>query len=89
MTTTIQLELPAETFSALRMAPEEFAKEMKLAACVQWYNQGLLSQSKACEVAGLSRVEFLLELSRRNVPILQTTEEELVNEVELLLETRR
>lgn len=87
--TTIQYELPAEVFSALRMAPEDFACEMKLAACVQWYHQGLLSQSKASEIAGISRAEFLVELSRRKTPILQVTEGELNEELEHFREARR
>ncbi|MEM9293333.1 MAG: UPF0175 family protein [Acidobacteriota bacterium] len=89
MPTTIKYQIPASTFSALRLAPEEFAREMRLAACVQWYRQGLVSQSKASEIAGLSRVEFLVELSRRNEPILQVTEEELDRELEFLREARR
>ena len=89
MATTIQYELPAGAFSALRMAPEEFAREMKLAACVQWYRQGLVSQSKASEIAGLSRAEFLAELSRRKEPILQVTEDELAGELEHIREARR
>jgi len=77
---TIQYELPAATFSALRLGPEEFAREMKIAACVQWYAQGTLSQGKAAEIAGLSRAEFLSELSRRRVPICQVTPDELASE---------
>lgn len=89
MTRTIQLELPAEALTALRMTPEDFAREMKLAACVQWYRQGVLSQSKASEIAGLSRAGFLAELSRRKEPILQTTEDELAGELEHIREARR
>ncbi len=85
----IQCELPAGAFSALRMAPEDFACEMKLAACVQWYRQGILSQSKASEIAGLSRAGFLAELSRRKEPILQVTEDELAGELEHIREARR
>lgn len=87
--TTIRYELPEGAFSALRMAPKEFAQEMKLAACVQWYRQGVLSQSKASEIAGLSRAEFLAELSRRREPILQATEDELAAELEHIREARR
>ena len=87
--TTIQYRLPPTVFSALRMNPEEFAQEMKLAACVQWYRQGLLSQSKASEIAGLSRIGFLSELSRRKEPILQVTAEEVASELEHIREARR
>lgn len=86
--TWIQYELPAGAFSALRMAPDDFAREMKLAACVQWYRQGILSQSKASEIAGLSRAQFLAELSRRGEPILQVTDEELAEELDHIREAQ-
>jgi predicted HTH domain antitoxin len=68
-------------FSALRKAPEEFAAEMRLAAAIHWYSQGLVSQGKAAEIAGLSRAELLEELHRRKVPAIQVTVEELEEEL--------
>ena len=54
MATQITIELPEEAFSALKRTPEDFVKEMRLAATVKWYEIGLISQSKAAELAGLS-----------------------------------
>ena len=79
---TITYDLPPSAFSALRLSPQEFAREMRIAACVQWYSQGLVSQGKAAEIAGVSRAEFLDELFRRNVSASQATYEELVEEIE-------
>lgn len=79
--TTITYDLPTSAFSALRLSPSEFAREMRIAACVQWYSQGLVSQEKAAEIAGLSRAEFLEELFRRRVPASQATLEELIEEI--------
>ena len=79
---TITYDMPPGTFSALRLSPKEFAREMRVAACVQWYAQGAISQGKAAEIAGLSRAEFLEELFRRKVPACQVTYEELIEEVE-------
>lgn len=79
---TIKYDLPPTIFSALRLSPDEFAREMRIAASVQWYSQGMVSQSKAAEVAGLTRVEFLEELFRRKVPACQVTYEELIEEIE-------
>jgi hypothetical protein len=33
----VTLELPEEVFSALRRSPEEFARDLRLAAAVHWY----------------------------------------------------
>jgi predicted HTH domain antitoxin len=79
---TIQHDLPPSVFAALRLSPKELAREMRIAACVQWYAQGVVSQEKAAEIAGLDRTEFLEELFRRRVPASQVTLEELVEELE-------
>ena len=80
--TTLTIELPESAFSALRRSPQEFAKEMRIAAAVQWYAQQQISQEKAAEIAGLSRTEFLDELFRRRVSASQVTLQELVKEIE-------
>ncbi len=78
----IAYDLPSSAFAALRLSPKEFADEMRIAASVQWYAQGRLSQEKAAEIAGLSRAQFLEELFRRKVPACQVTLEELIEEIE-------
>lgn len=79
---TISYDLSPETFAALRLSPKEFAREMRIAACVRWYAQGVVSQGMAAEIAELSRAEFLEELFRRRVPASQVTYEELVDEID-------
>jgi predicted HTH domain antitoxin len=73
----VVFDFPPTVFSALRKAPEEFASEMRLAAAIHWYSQGMISQGKAAEIAGLSRIGFLDELFRRKIPAVQVTLEEL------------
>jgi hypothetical protein len=41
--TTVTMELPEEVFSALRRSPEEFVREMRLAAAIHWYKRGEIS----------------------------------------------
>lgn len=81
--TQLALELPEGAFSALRLAPDAFAAEMRIAAAVQWYAERRLSQGKAAEVAGLSRAAFIEELRRRRVAAIQIDVAELDAEVEL------
>ena len=80
--TTVTVEVPDSAFSALRRSPEEFAREMRIAAAIQWYHQELISQGKAAEIAGLSRADFLDALFRAKVPACQITVEELKEELE-------
>jgi predicted HTH domain antitoxin len=77
---TITFEFPAEVFSALRRSPEEFAHEMRVAAAVEWYAEGIVSQGKAAGIAGISRSEFLDELARRRVSASQATLDEIRDE---------
>jgi predicted HTH domain antitoxin len=78
----VVFDFPPTVFSALRKAPAEFAAEMRLAAAIHWYSQGMISQGKAAEIAGLSRAEFLDELFRRRVPAIQVSAEELREELQ-------
>jgi predicted HTH domain antitoxin len=77
----VVFELPPTVFSALRKSPEEFATEMRLAAAIHWYSQGMVSQGKAAEIAGVSRADFLEELFHRKIPAVQVTLEELREEL--------
>ena len=87
--TRITIDVPDDAFSALRRSPQEFAREMRQAAAIHWYHQGLISQGKAAEIAGLDRTDFLFALAHAQVDAFQLTAEELEKEVELGLQSRR
>lgn len=77
----VRLSLPESVFSVTRSTPDEFVQEMRLAAAVKWYEVGTVSQSKAAEVAGISRQAFLDALIRFEVSPFQTTPEQLAEEL--------
>ena len=77
MSVRVTIELPEDAFAISRTSPDNFAKEMRLAAAVKWYEMGRLSQSKAAQLAGISRREFLDVLPRFDVTPFQVTPEEL------------
>jgi predicted HTH domain antitoxin len=82
--TQITLEFDPGALSALRQGPEQFAREVKVAAVVQWYAERRISQSKAAEILGISRSALLAELARRNISAVQTNIDELRQELECL-----
>ena len=76
-TMKLELEVPDSTLSALRQAPEEFAAGLRVMAAAKWYEVGALSQERAAELAGQSRQQFLLTLSRLGVSPFQGVDDEL------------
>lgn len=78
---TLSMEVPESVLAALRKSPEQFVREMRIAAAVKWYELGQISQGKAAEIAGLSRDEFLSALARFKVSPFQYTPAELNEEL--------
>jgi predicted HTH domain antitoxin len=53
---------------------------MRLIAAIKWYEMGQVSQEKAAEIAGITREDFLMELSKLNVSPFQYTAREILKE---------
>ena len=62
--THIHITLPEAIHAVLHCAPDELDRELRLAAAVQWYQQGRISQEWAATIAGMDRTDFLLALAR-------------------------
>jgi len=80
--TTVTLELPADVFSALRRTPDEFGREMRLAAAIYWYQRGEVSQEKAAGIAGLDRGSFLAAVAREKIDVFRVDFEGLKKELD-------
>ena len=61
--------------------PEEFASEIRLAAAIHWYHRGDVSGSKAAEIAGMTRLEFLETLARLKLDVIVVDQDELRREL--------
>lgn len=70
---TVTIDLPPEVLSSLRRSPEEFVRDMRLAAAVHWYSRGEISQGLAAEIAGMTRADFIDELARQKVDVVQAS----------------
>jgi predicted HTH domain antitoxin len=81
-TVQVSFSINRDIFSALRQDPEHFVPELRLAAAVKWYELGIVSQSKAAEIAGLSRSDFIAELTRFKVSPFQYSADEIAREVD-------
>ena len=78
---TLTIELPETVFSALQTDPQEFSRQMRIAAAIKWYELGRITQNKGAEIAGLSRAGFINALSESKVSPLQITPDSLDQEL--------
>ena len=61
------IDVPEKVLLAEKKDESAFAREMRILSAVKLYELGRLSSGPAAELAGMSRVEFLLELGRYQV----------------------
>ena len=78
---TLTMELPDEVFSALRRSPDEFAREMRLAAAMLWYSRGMVSQEKGAQIAGINRAAFLTALAQNKIDVFAVDFDDLKREL--------
>lgn len=63
----IVINVPEKVLLAEKTDEVSFAREIRILAAVKLYELGRLSSGRAAELAGMSRVEFLLTLGRYKV----------------------
>jgi predicted HTH domain antitoxin len=78
--TKVVFQVPEGVLSSLRYDPERFSHELRLAAAVKWYENGMVSQGRAAEIGGVSRAEFIDVLGRFKVTPFQANADELIAE---------
>ena len=69
--------LPEGVLETVHKAPDEIAHEMRVAVAIRWYAQGLVSQGKGAEIAGLTRSAFIDALGAAGVPACQESIEDI------------
>jgi predicted HTH domain antitoxin len=81
MDVNLTISLPEESFSVFRTSKDIFAKEIKEADVIKWYELGKISQSKDSEILGISRHKFLELLNNYQVSPFQVSINDLKAEL--------
>ena len=68
---------PEKLPDALQQSAEQFEREAKMAMAVKLYEMKRISSGSAAALVGVERVEFLLDLHRYGVAVIDLTTEEL------------
>jgi predicted HTH domain antitoxin len=79
-TTQVLIDVPENILLSENTDAASFGREMKMLAAVKLYELGRLSSGRAAELAGISRVEFLLLLQRYKVFPLESELNDLENQ---------
>jgi predicted HTH domain antitoxin len=82
MLNQIKIDYPKTLPDALQRSRQEFEAEARMAMAVKLYEMKRLSSGMAAQLAGVSRVTFLLGLHQFGVPMIDLDEEELLSDIE-------
>ena len=77
---TILLEIPDSVVRAMRLPAKDQRHQLKVELALSLYAQSILSFGKACELAGMSKLEFGILLGKRNIP-RQYSEQDLQDDI--------
>jgi len=64
-------------------SPGEVERDVRLAAAIEWFRRGIISQGRAAEIAGTPRADFIDELAARKIDTIHVDFDELKREMGL------
>jgi predicted HTH domain antitoxin len=82
MSHTLTIEYGDDVLFSTGLSSEQFSDEAKFLLAAKLYELGRLSSGQAAKLAGRSRVQFILELSRIGIPASNLRPEDASAEIE-------
>ena len=73
----ITIQIPQQLPDIMQCSPGDFENQAKMAMAAKLYEMGKVSSGMAAQMAGIGRVEFLLQLGQYGVAIIDLDKNEL------------
>ena len=77
----VEFDVPEEFLISLKETPATFSREIKILGAVKLFELGKLSSGRAAQLAGISRVEFIMTLGKYQVSPFQLSAKELAQDI--------
>jgi predicted HTH domain antitoxin len=84
MSTTVQIDFPAEVLLELHLGPEELIGVLKEKGAIALFREGRLSSGLASRWIGVPRLQFLLQAMREGALLGEDSAEDVRREAALL-----
>lgn len=81
-TTELLFSVPEDILYTLNETKHEFINNMKFFTAMELYKLRKLSMGKASELAGINKIDFMLEIGKYGIPVINYDPEDFQNEVE-------
>ncbi len=84
MEKTVRIRIPKEIYDVLEFykVDRRLDRNIKLLLAVELFSKGYLTLEQASKLAEIPIADFIDELNRRGIPILEYSEEEIKKEIE-------
>jgi predicted HTH domain antitoxin len=78
---SVPIDIPEATLVALKLDAQSAGAQLRMAAAMKLFELGRLSSGAAAELAGVSRVAFLVKLAEFGVHTFEQTETDLASDL--------
>ncbi len=85
MTTELRLRVPEDILYTLNETKNDFIKKMKLYTAMNLYKIHKLSMGKASELADMNKIDFLFELGKYDIPVIDYDIDDFQDEVSWIM----
>jgi len=81
ITTELIFSVPEDILYTLNETKNDFIKKMKLYTAMELYKMHKLSMGKASELADMNKIDFMFELGKYEIPVINYDTDDFQDEV--------